>query len=90
MTSERLGDAPSQNEREPNRDSDAIETDPQSANTPTQSPWWTAPAGRPVEIPAFGRTWFGRSWLEALLDLLAPKPVLVPVKVKARGTRRRA
>ena len=63
---------------------------PQADNTPTQSPWWSAPAGRPVAIPAFGRSMMlARSWIEALLDLLLPKPVLVPVKVKAPATRRR-
>jgi len=92
MASDRLGhDTPSRSAgRDPDRDSDATEHDPQSATTPTQSAWWTAPAGRPVAIPAFGRSWFGRSWLEALQDLLTPKPVLVPVKIKARGPRRRA
>lgn len=90
MASERPGDdTPSRDaERDERGDRDTIETDPrepdpQSANTPTQSPWWSAPAGRPVAIPAFGR-----SWLEALLEWLAPKPVLVPVKV--RNARRRA
>ena len=54
----------------------------------TRSPWWSAPAGRPVAIPAFGRgILFARGLLEVLLDLLMPKPVLVPVKVRA--TRRR-
>lgn len=55
---------------------------PQIENSPTRSPWWSAPAGRPVAIPAFGR-----SLLEMLLDLLLPKPAPVPVKVRA--TRRR-
>lgn len=64
---------------------------PQAENTPTPSPWWTAPAGRPVPIPAFGRAVvaLARSWLEALLDLLMPKPVPVPVPVKVPATRRR-
>ena len=72
---------------------------PPAENAPTQSPWWSAPAGRPVPIPAFGRTLFvqglaqgrsyARSWIEALLDLLLPKPVLVPVKVKAPAKRLR-
>ncbi len=89
MASERPGDdTPSRDaERDERGGRDAIETesrepDPQSANAPTQSPWWSAPAGRPVAIPAFGR-----SLLEALLNLLAPEPVLVPVRV--RNTRRR-
>jgi hypothetical protein len=55
----------------------------QTENSPTQSPWCTAPAGRPVAIPAFGR-----GLLEVLLDLLMPKPVLVPVKVRATTRRR--
>jgi hypothetical protein len=36
-----------------------------------------------VAIPAFGR-----GLLEVLLDLLMPKPVLVPVKVRATTRRR--
>ena len=55
-----------------------------SENSPTRSPWWSAPAGRPVAIPAFARgILFARGLLEVLLDLLMPKPVLVPVKVRA-------
>lgn len=57
---------------------------PQTENSPTRSPWWSAPAGRPVAIPAFGR-----GLLEVLLDLLMPKPVPVPVKVRATTRRRR-
>ena len=56
----------------------------QTENSPTQSPWWSAPAGRPVAIPAFGR-----GLLEVLLDLLMPKPAPVPVKVRATTRRRR-
>jgi hypothetical protein len=55
----------------------------QPENSPTRSPWWSAPAGRPVAIPAFGR-----GLLEVLLDLLMPKPVPVPVKVRATTRRR--
>ena len=71
---------------------------PQAAPTETPgtpSPWWTAPGGRPVDIPAFGSTSYRmgmhiirRNWLEKLWDLLMPKPigkpVPAPVKVRAR------
>lgn len=63
---------------------------PQTESSPTRSPWWSAPAGRPVAIPAFGRgLLFARGLLEVLLDLLLPKPVPVPIKVRATTTRRR-
>ena len=77
----------------PSDDKDRAETGttaaPQTENSPTRSPWWSAPAGRPVAIPAFGRgILFARGLLEVLLDLLMPKPVLVPVKVRATKRRR--
>jgi hypothetical protein len=46
--------------------------------TPEQSPWWSAPAGKPFEIPDFAHE------LRALLAWLLPQPRLVPVRVKAR------
>ena len=51
---------------------------PHVASPPT-SPWWTAPAGKAVDIPAFGRT-----LIEALLAMLLPAPRPVPVRIRAR------
>ena len=80
FTSERPDNgAPSQDK---SGDAGAI-AGPQTENSPTRSPWWSAPAGRPVAIPAFGR-----GLLEMLLDLLLPKPAPVPVKVRATTRRR--
>ncbi|MGD9921809.1 MAG: hypothetical protein AB7V13_10225 [Pseudorhodoplanes sp.] len=48
---------------------------------PEQSPWWSAPAGKPFGIPDFSHEMRAlMAWLAGLL--LAPKPV--PVRVKAR------
>jgi len=55
---------------------------PEAVSPPS---WWSAPAGKPLPIPAFAR-----GFLEVLLDLLMPRPAPVPVPVKVRsGTRRR-
>ncbi len=47
--------------------------------SPPTSPWWTAPAGKAVEIPAFGRAMIG-----TLVAMLSPAPRPVPVRVRAR------
>ena len=54
---------------------------PQTGATPAhnQSPWWTAPSGKPVSIPAFARIFSA----EALVRWLFPAP-RIPVRVKAR------
>jgi hypothetical protein len=61
---------------------------PHVASPPT-SPWWTAPAGKPVDIPAFGRTLsaFGRCWIETLLAWLAPAPQPIPLRIRIRARR---
>ena len=46
-----------------------------------QSPWWSAPSGKPFGIPDFGHE------LRALLAWLFPGPAPVPVRVKARAQR---
>jgi hypothetical protein len=46
---------------------------------PPSSPWWTAPGGKPVDIPDFGHVLF-----EALAALLAPAPQPVPIRLRAR------
>jgi hypothetical protein len=51
---------------------------PHVASPPT-SPWWTAPAGKPVDIPAFGR-----SLIEILRALLAPAPQPAPLRIRIR------
>lgn len=53
-----------------------VESPPTS---PSHSPWWTAPAGKAVDIPAFGR-----SLIEILIAILAPAPKPVPIPVRVR------
>lgn len=54
---------------------------PHIASPPT-SPWWTAPAGRPVNIPAFGR-----ALIDTLAAMLSPAPRPVPIRVRAHARR---
>ncbi len=57
-----------------------VESPPTSPHhPPVASPWWTAPAGKPVRIPDFGQV-----LLDKLRGLFAPEPVPVPVRVRAR------
>ncbi len=53
-----------------------------SSDSPPTSPWWTAPGGKAVAIPSFGR-----SLIDFLLGLLAPWPQPRPVRVRARSRR---
>ena len=46
-----------------------------------QSPWWTAPSGKPISIPAFARILS----IDALAACLF-NPPRIPVRVKARRT----
>lgn len=43
------------------------------------SPWWTAPGGKAVDIPAFGR-----ALIEAALTVIlpAPKPALIRIRTR--------
>jgi hypothetical protein len=56
---------------------------PLAPASPEQSPWWSAPAGKPFGIPDFAHEF------RALLAWLfpAPQPVPVPVRVTARRRR---
>ncbi len=72
----------------PSRDSDArggtpvVESPPTS---PPHSPWWTAPGGKPVNIPDFGQVLFvGHVLLDALIALLAPAPQPVPIRIRTK------
>jgi hypothetical protein len=51
---------------------------PHVASPPT-SPWWTAPAGKPVDIPAFGR-----AMIDTFASLVSPAPRPVPIRVRPR------
>jgi hypothetical protein len=59
----------------------AVDTAPPLAPSPEQSPWWSAPSGKPFNIPDFAHE------LLALFALLrpAPQPILVRVKARQRG-----
>ena len=61
----------------PQADTPQAET-PHIASPPT-SPWWTAPAGRPVDIPAFGR-----AMIDTLAAMLTSAPRPVPIRIRAR------
>ena len=56
---------------------------PLAPASPEQSPWWSAPAGKPFGIPDFAhefRTLL--AWLAGLFP--TPQPIPVPVKVTDR------
>jgi hypothetical protein len=59
---------------------DSPPTSPQQPG-PAQpnSPWWTAPGGKAVDIPAFGRT-----LLDQILAIFFPAPQPIPVRIRAR------
>lgn len=78
----------SESGRDPSRESEGrqapppvIESPPTSPQSPQQtSPWWTAPGGKPVDIPAFGR-----SLIETLIAILFPaQPQPISVRVRAK------
>ena len=50
---------------------------PQS--TSPHSPWWTAPAGKGVDIPAFGR-----ALLDQILAMLYPAPQPIPLRIRVK------
>jgi hypothetical protein len=54
---------------------------PISAPLPEQSPWWSAPSGKPFGIPDFAHEF------RALLAWLVPAPQPIPVRVTARRRR---
>jgi hypothetical protein len=51
---------------------------PLAPAAPEQSPWWSAPSGKPFGIPDFAHE------LRALFAFLLPAPQPIPVRVKAR------
>ena len=56
---------------------------PLAPASPEQSPWWSAPAGKPFGIPDFSHEF------RALLAWLFPTPQPVPVPVRVTPRRRR-
>lgn len=56
----------------------AVDTAPPLAPSPEQSPWWSAPSGKPFNIPDFAHEF------SALLAWHFPAPQPVPVRIKAR------
>lgn len=54
-----------------------------------QSPWWSAPSGKPFGIPDFAHEFATRvaAFLAALLNWLFPGPTPIPVPVKAQRQR---
>jgi hypothetical protein len=56
-----------------------VESPPTS---PQHSPWWTAPAGKAVNIPDFGHVF--APLRDALLALFAPAPQPIPIRIRAR------
>jgi hypothetical protein len=74
--------APSQGASEPQ--GPVVDSPPTSPSHPgpasPASPWWTAPGGKAVDIPAFGR-----GLLDQILAILFPaQPRLIPLRVRAR------
>jgi hypothetical protein len=55
-----------------------VDTAPPLAPAPEQSPWWSAPSGKPFNIPDFAHE------LRALLAVLLPAPQPIPVRLRAR------
>ena len=58
--------------------SPVVDTAPPLSPAPEQSPWWSAPSGKPFNIPDFAHE------MRALFALLIPAPQPSPVRVKAR------
>jgi hypothetical protein len=80
MTPDRPAAAPAPSpEGKAGTPSDRPKADTPHVASPPTSPWWTAPAGKPVDIPAFGRSLF-----ETLLAWLAPAPQQIPLRIRIR------
>lgn len=76
--------APSQEalQEAPEPQAPVVDSPPTAPHQPgPASPWWTAPSGKAVDIPAFGR-----GLLDQILAILfpAPQPRLLPIRVRAR------
>jgi hypothetical protein len=59
--------------------SPVVDQAPPLSPAPEQSPWWSAPAGKPFGIPDFAH-----EFAATLLAWLFPAPQPIPVRVKAR------
>jgi hypothetical protein len=69
-------EAQAQDARGPSQDASPDKPAPPLAPTEqSQSPWWSAPSGKPFGIPDFAH---------GFVALLFPAPPLVPVRLKAR------
>jgi hypothetical protein len=60
----------------------AVDAAPPLAPSPERSPWWSAPSGKPFNIPDFAHEFSALA--AALLAWLSPAPQPIPVRVKAR------
>lgn len=83
MTSDRPStaspEAQAQDARAPSQDALPDKSAPPLAPAePGQSPWWSAPSGKPFGIPDFAHGF------AVLLAWLLPAPQPVPVRAKAR------
>ncbi|HWV42565.1 hypothetical protein [Pseudorhodoplanes sp.] len=79
MPNPRSTDRPEADTPTPPRVADA----PPLAPAAEQSPWWSAPSGKPFGIPDFGHE------LRALLAALFVQPQPIPVRIAARRRIRR-
>lgn len=55
-----------------------VDSAPPISPSPEQSPWWSAPSGKPFNIPDFAHEF------SALLAWFLPAPQPIPLRVKAR------
>lgn len=84
MTSDRPSmaspEAQAQDARAPSQDAPSQDKSapPLAPTEPGQSPWWSAPSGKPFGIPDFAHE------CVALIAQLLPAPQPVPVRVKTR------
>jgi hypothetical protein len=90
MTEPHSNDPQSDRERPQSEPIPVVDTAPPLAPAEHgQSPWWSAPSGKPFSIPDFAHEFAARG-LARLADILAwlfPGPAPVPVRVKARPPR---
>jgi hypothetical protein len=62
----------------PSPDAPKSESPPLAPSGPEQSPWWSAPGGKPFSIPDFAHEF------AAMLASLVAAPQPIPIRVKAR------
>ena len=80
MTDPRSPDRPEA--AQPSPPPPAVETAPPLAPASEQSPWWSAPSGKPFNIPDFAHE------LRALFVWLVGAPQRQPIPVRIRSRRR--